>query len=41
MAEAERYAKILQKNEKANEKIIHVDQGNEDNQFWNLFFKNQ
>lgn len=41
IAEAERYAQILQQNEKANAKIVHVEQGNEDNQFWSLFFKNQ
>ena len=39
--EANRYAKILQQNEKANAKIVVLEQGNEDQQFWQLFFKNQ
>jgi len=31
----------LQKHEKANEKVLIIEQGKEDSQFWNLFFQNQ
>lgn len=41
MNEARRYVKILQKNEKANEKVVTLEQGSEDQQFWSLFFKKQ
>ena len=39
--EAQRYAQILQQNEKASSKIVNVEQGQEDDQFWQMFFKNQ
>jgi len=38
MNEARRYIKNLQKNEKAPEKIVIIEQGSEDAQFWSLFF---
>ena len=41
MNEARRYIKLLQKNEKANEKVVTFEQGSEDQQFWSLFFKKQ
>jgi hypothetical protein len=39
MAEARKYIKILQRNEKAPEKVVIIEQGSEDAQFWQLFFQ--
>ena len=41
MNEANRYVKLLQKNEKAPEEVKVIDQGSETNEFWNLFFQNK
>lgn len=41
MAEAHRYIKVLQKNERASDQVIVCAQGSEDEHFWSLFFGNQ
>ena len=38
VTEARRYIQLLQKHEKANDKVITLDQGSEDKEFWSLFF---
>ena len=38
MNEARRYIKVLQKNERAPEQVVTIEQGSEDAQFWSLFF---
>jgi hypothetical protein len=38
MNEANRYVKLLQKNENAPEEVKVIEQGSETNEFWNLFF---
>lgn len=41
MNEANRYIKLLQKNERAPNEVKVVDQGSESADFWNLFFQNK
>ena len=38
MNEARNYIKNLQRSERAPEKIVTIEQGSEDAQFWSLFF---
>ena len=41
MNEANRYVKILQKNERAPTQVQVIEQGSETDKFWNLFFQNK